>query len=369
MSKSACGALLAALMTALVLPLAAAAGNPHGTPPGQQKQEDGAGVSVSAQAGAHAQGQANAKANGHAGVHGNGQANGHANAHASVTTTAKAHGRSSTSAGAQAGVKASASSSHWTTAAASSNQTKLYGNGQTAGQIATQAGYGSATLYGPGNSQPHKAQCGARLIDVHALKAHGAACSATAGQTSGSVATKTKVYGNGSNAVQIAALLGLQNAVLYATGNSGQHKVACGAHMVDVHALKAQLGVCLAAQAAAGATLGASTGATGSAGVQGGFGAQGQSSGGQNVSAVTQTRSATTGSSSRPATAQGGVLGATSTSPRSSTGSGGLSGSLGAVSSGSTLPFTGLALGIPAALALLLLAGGFGLRRAAARPH
>jgi hypothetical protein len=68
-----------------------------------------------------------------------------------------------------AGVKAP-SATHNTSAPASSNQTKLYGNGKTAGQIATQAGYGSATLYGPGASQPHKANCGPHLVDVHALK-------------------------------------------------------------------------------------------------------------------------------------------------------------------------------------------------------
>jgi hypothetical protein len=383
-------------MTALVLPLVAAAGNPHGTPPGQQKQQDGTGAS--AQAGVHAQGQVGAKANGHANgqatvhgnaratvhgstnatAHGNGHATVHGNGHAAVNTTVKAHGRSSTSVGVQAGVKSSASSSHWTTAAASSSQTKLYGNGQTAGQIATQAGYGSSTLVGPGNSQAHKVLCGLRMIDVHALKAKGGRCAAAAGQAGGSATMQAKLYGNGSNAAQIAVLLGLQNVVLYATGNSGLHKVACGAHMVDVHALKAHLSACLAAQAGAGATLGASAGTNGTAGVQGQTGVQGQAgtqtqtSNGQNVSAATQTRGATTVSSGRPGGSQGGVLGATATNrpnTGSSSGSGILGGTLGSVSSSSTLPFTGLALWIPAALALLLLAGGFGLRRAAARPH
>lgn len=68
------------------------------------------------------------------------------------------------------GVKPSSTTQHDTHAAASSNKTKKYGNGKTAGQIATQAGYGDATLHGPGNSQPHKVNCGGHEVDVHALK-------------------------------------------------------------------------------------------------------------------------------------------------------------------------------------------------------
>ncbi|MCW2963969.1 MAG: hypothetical protein JWO17_1221 [Actinomycetia bacterium] len=65
-----------------------------------------------------------------------------------------------------------------TKAAASSNKTKQYGNGQTAGQIATKAGHGDAILHGPGNSQPHKtAVCpGGHEVDVHALKNKDAKC-------------------------------------------------------------------------------------------------------------------------------------------------------------------------------------------------
>lgn len=74
------------------------------------------------------------------------------------------------------GVKPSNTTKHDTYAPASSDQTKQYGNGKTAGEIATQAGYGSATLHGPGNSQPHKTSCGGHEVDVHALKAHGGDC-------------------------------------------------------------------------------------------------------------------------------------------------------------------------------------------------
>src|SRR5258705_11293119 len=74
---------------------------------------------------------------------------------------------------AQSGVKPSNSTAHDTHAAASSDETKLYGNGKTAGQIAVQNGAAPSTvLHGPGNSQPHKAApcSGGHEVDVHALK-------------------------------------------------------------------------------------------------------------------------------------------------------------------------------------------------------
>jgi hypothetical protein len=74
------------------------------------------------------------------------------------------------------GVKPSNSTKHDTYAQASSDQTKQYGNGKTAGQIATRAGDGNATLHGPGNSQPHKTACAGHEVDVHALKSHGSRC-------------------------------------------------------------------------------------------------------------------------------------------------------------------------------------------------
>jgi hypothetical protein len=74
------------------------------------------------------------------------------------------------------GVKPSSTTKHDTYAKASSDKTKEYGNGKTAGEIATHAGYGDATLHGPGNSQPHKTACGGHEVDVHALKSHGSKC-------------------------------------------------------------------------------------------------------------------------------------------------------------------------------------------------
>lgn len=74
---------------------------------------------------------------------------------------------------AQAGVKPSNDTAKDTNEAASSDKTKQYGNGKTAGQIAMQNGSAPTTnLHGPGNSQPHKAlPCGGgHEVDVHALK-------------------------------------------------------------------------------------------------------------------------------------------------------------------------------------------------------
>ena len=80
------------------------------------------------------------------------------------------------------GVKPSNDTKKDTHAQAGSNQTKLYGNGTTAGQIAIKNGASPTTdLYGPGNSQPHKvAVCGGHEVDVHALKSHnGGSCTST----------------------------------------------------------------------------------------------------------------------------------------------------------------------------------------------
>jgi hypothetical protein len=74
---------------------------------------------------------------------------------------------------AQTGVKPSNDTAHDTYAPAGSDKTKQYGNGKTAGQIAMQNGAATtATLHGPGNSQPHKVSpcAGGHEVDVHALK-------------------------------------------------------------------------------------------------------------------------------------------------------------------------------------------------------
>ncbi len=185
------------ITTAVAVLVASAAWTPHGVAPGQQKASDStaataststnvaAKVPVKAQAKGHVAARAVVKTNAHATS--GGKARGHVFAPASTTVQAQTS--------ASAGVKPSSLTTvvaHNTVAPASSNQTKLYGNGKTAGQIATQAGFGSAMLFGPGNSQPHKTNCGAHAVDVHALKAHAAACAAAAVEASVSATVSTQ---------------------------------------------------------------------------------------------------------------------------------------------------------------------------------
>jgi hypothetical protein len=92
-----------------------------------------------------------------------------------TTTTATTTTVAEPSSAPTTGVKPSNTTAHDTHAAASSNQTKKYGNGQTAGAIAQKNGAsGNTILHGPGNSQPHKATpcSGGHEVDVHALKSH-----------------------------------------------------------------------------------------------------------------------------------------------------------------------------------------------------
>ena len=101
---------------------------------------------------------------------------------ASTTTTV-----ADQSAPAGQGVKPSNETAHDTHAEAQSNQTKQYGNGQTAGQIAMKnSASGKTVLHGPGNSQPHKAApcAGGHEVDVHALKGRRAgSCGGGGGDT------------------------------------------------------------------------------------------------------------------------------------------------------------------------------------------
>jgi hypothetical protein len=81
----------------------------------------------------------------------------------------------SSSSASDPGVKPASGTAHDTHAAASSTKTKLYGNGQTAGEIAIRNGAPASTvLHGPGNSQPHKAALcsGGHEVDVHAFKSN-----------------------------------------------------------------------------------------------------------------------------------------------------------------------------------------------------
>jgi hypothetical protein len=140
--------------------------------------------------------------NGHGNGNANGNGNGNGNAAADVSASADSSQGKSDSAPGQVkkeaesvppapaeapvvvaadeanseGVKPSNSTAKDTHEAASSDKTKEYGNGRTAGQVAIANGAAPSTiLHGPGNSQPHKAAgcAGGHEVDVHALKAKG----------------------------------------------------------------------------------------------------------------------------------------------------------------------------------------------------
>jgi hypothetical protein len=165
---------LGSVCAATILSGAALAGNPHGTPPGQAKGQ--ASTSVSASAGA----------------------------------------------GNSVGVKSSATTHFGVHAAVGSSATKAYGNGKTAGQVAMQNGAGASTdLYGPGNSQPHKASLCAggktHLVDVHALKAHGGASSCVAGSSGAAGSVGAAGSSNLSNSTSA-------NASAHANGQSHSSK-------------------------------------------------------------------------------------------------------------------------------------------------
>ena len=192
-------------------------------------------------------------------------------------------------------MKPSAKTGFNTLVSASSNQTKLYGNGLTAGQIALLGGMGGAMLFGPGNSQAHLVLCGGRAFDVHALKAHVGACTTTA--TAGGTALSATVSPN------------TVGAATNAHGSSA-----------------------------------AQTGLSTSAGLSASAGAHGTVATGANTSAT------------------GGVLGTTATAASGNSNAGAV---LGATTQSGNLPFTGLALGVPLGLALMLLVSGLAMRRAA----
>jgi hypothetical protein len=222
-------------------------------------------------------------------------------------------------------------------AAASSNRTKRYGNGSTAGQIATQAGYGSAMLYGPGNSQPHKYSCGGHMVDVHALKAHASKCTVQTSTPTES-ATQTSTCG-----AVITTITSLQPRHGHAYGLLKNGK---GLHMKT----KTQTSVTPTGNACGGSSVQTPGGSTSVSG-----GAQTGVSGSVSGSATGLAAGSVKGS-----TQAGGVLGATA--GHSANAQGGVLGALTTVGKG-TLPFTGFPLWIVALAAFAMLATGLLLVR------
>ena len=147
--------------------------------PGQTKADQAPAAPAAAASTKHADKQSSTQVSVQASAQASTQSSAHDDKQSSTSATAPATGGSNSQ-----GVKPSNETDHDTYALASSDKTKVYGNGKTAGQIATQAGQGNAVLHGPGNSQPHKtAPCpGGHEVDVHALKHKSSAACASSPQ-------------------------------------------------------------------------------------------------------------------------------------------------------------------------------------------
>ena len=319
----------------------------------------------------------------------------HGNSSAAHAAAPKTHGstskKSSTSPSNPAtggtnshGVKPSNTTKHDTYAKASSDQTKKYGNGKTAGQIATQAGYADATLHGPGNSQPHKVLCGGHEVDVHALKAKGAKCGtstpsaavapakheeqkAETAQTQSACAATTQT-------VTEQVLTGVKHFI--GPKGSGRYVVIhpstksahyTGKHPDDVpiyETVTKTITVPASASCSSAATqtqtVTTTTAVTQAVAAAAIASAQAQKPA-SSLQVTTQTARAT-------ATAAGGVKGATVTlTPKKKASHGGVLGAttrLGSAVTGRNLPFTGLPLWIFVAVAAGLIFTGVAVRRA-----
>jgi hypothetical protein len=284
------------------------------------------------------------------------------------SSTAKSSTHGSAQHTSSAGVKPSNTTKHDTYAPASSNQTKLYGNGKTAGQIATQAGYGSATLHGPGNSQPHKVLCGGHEVDVHALAHKGSKCGST-DQQHQTVEQHTQTTSNCTTQTQTSeVVVGVQHS----TGPKGSgrfvviHPSSHSAHYRNKHPDTLVTSTVTTSTTRPSSACGTSNNSTSSSSTQSTSSVQSQAT--QQVSAQATAQQA-------PAGATGAVLGAVHTLPQAKAKSssrpvGGVLGAtarLGRSVGAKTLPFTGLPLWLFALVAIGLIGVGLATQRMTAR--
>jgi hypothetical protein len=146
-----------------------------------------------------------------------------------ATTKATGGGSADQNTATSSGLKPTNATAKDTHALATSNQTKRYGNGTTAGQVAVQAGY-TGMLHGPGNSQPHKAALCGPEVDVHALDAPGqrkkCGSAGTTGSTTQSTSGITSTTSgssshNSSSGASVVGQTASQGGVLGATASGG----------------------------------------------------------------------------------------------------------------------------------------------------
>jgi hypothetical protein len=167
-SRLAAASALSVAIASLTIGPAFAGGNPNA--PGQEKKSDAtaqpAAQQPAAQSGSPSQG-----------------GNGNASQPGMKPANNTAHG---TSCQYQSSTTCTANSPSTSQSAAKQDASKHYCNGKTAAQIAASKGVpAGSTIYGPGNSQPHKVTCpgGTKGPDVHAYKSGKHSCGSATVQT------------------------------------------------------------------------------------------------------------------------------------------------------------------------------------------
>jgi hypothetical protein len=172
-SRLAAASALSVAIASLTIGPAFAGGNPNA--PGQEKKSDATAQPAAQQPAA----QQPAAQSGSPSQGGNGNASQPGMKPANNT----AHG---TSCQYQNSTTCTANSPSTSQSAAKQDASKHYGNGKTAAQIAASKGVpAGSTIYGPGNSQPHKVTCpgGTKGPDVHAYKSGKHSCGSATVQT------------------------------------------------------------------------------------------------------------------------------------------------------------------------------------------
>ena len=188
-SRLAAVSALAVAIASLTLGPAFAGGNPNA--PGQQKKAD-AGVTAGTSSTAGMSSTAGSPSQG-----GNADASQPGMKPANDTQ----HGASCTY---QSSTTCTANQPATSQASAKQDASKHYGNDKTAAQIAASKGVpAGSTIYGPGNSQPHKVTCpgSTKGPDVHAYKSGKHSCATTSVSTSAPANNSAPVQNN-SAAVQ-----------------------------------------------------------------------------------------------------------------------------------------------------------------------
>jgi hypothetical protein len=327
MKRRAFGAAVVAALIGALTGSIALADNPHGTPPGQAKQDQSAAASQSAQANSSSTTSVSASTSS-------------TQSNSAPQPSGKFGGCTGSSAQSDGtGVKPSNDTKKWTCATAGSADTKEYGNGKTAGGIAMSRGASASTMiYGPGNSQPHKvATCPDKngkvhYKDVHAVKSYsttGCASSSTSGTSSSNSSSNTTATTSNNTSMSNNTSVTNNSSVTNNTSVTNNAGVTNNASTTN--------------GATAANTPSGTMGSTSPSTTSGVKGATHSSSPANATSPAKATSPASTRSPSKVGTPAKGVLGTTTKR--------------------NNLPFTGFPLWLSALASLSLLGAGLGLRR------